>query len=63
MWKDAGRPRSGPIADLRNSDKRKYKREQERQCYTIDLHDALVSKSGTRFLEMLEVQVRQGKIY
>jgi len=54
IWKDAGRPRSGPIADLCNTDKRKYKRmlyseREEKQCYTNDLHDALMSKSGARF--------------
>jgi len=27
IWKNAGRPRSGPIADKRNADKRKYKRQ------------------------------------
>ena len=55
IWKDAGRPRSGPIANKRNVDKRKYKkmlhreRRAETQCYTNDLHDALISKSGVNF--------------
>jgi len=55
IWKDAGRPRSGPIADKRNADKRNYKkmlyteRRAETQCYTNDLHDALISKSGVNF--------------
>ena len=55
IWKDAGRPRTGPIADKRNSDKRKYKnmlsreRRAETQSYTNDLHDALISKTGTSF--------------
>jgi len=52
LWKEAGRPRSGPIADLRNSDKRNYKkmlyreRQAETQCYTNDLHDL---ESGVTF--------------
>jgi len=55
MWKAAGRPRSGPIANLRYADKRNYKRklyserDAERRCYTNDLHDALMSKSGASF--------------
>jgi len=55
LWKNAGRPRSGPIADLRNADKRNYKkklyseRQAETQTYTNDLHDALIAKSGDRF--------------
>jgi len=54
-WKEAGRPRTGPIADRRNADKRKYKsmlrkeRRSETQSYTNDLHDALISKSGVSF--------------
>ena len=57
-WKDAGRPRTGPIADKRNADKRSYKkmlyreRRAETQCYTNDLHhlhDAVMSKSGVNF--------------
>jgi len=55
MWKEAGRPRSGPIANVRYADKRNYKRkfyserEAERRCHTNDLHDALMSKSGASF--------------
>jgi len=55
IWKDAGRPRSGPIADKRNADKRKYKRQlaierhAEKVSYTNDLHNALISKSGVNF--------------
>jgi len=55
VWKEAGRPRTGPVADKRNSDKRKYKnmlsreRRAEKQCYNNDLHDALISKSGVSF--------------
>ena len=52
IWRDAGRPRAGPIADKRNSDKRKYKkmlsteRRAETQRYTNDLHDALLVSLG-----------------
>ena len=55
IWKEAGRPRTGPIADKRNYDKRKYKkmlsreRRAETQSYTNDLHDALISKNGVSF--------------
>lgn len=55
MWKEAGRPRSGPIADMRNSEKRNYKntlyreRQAETQSYTNDLHEALINKSGVNF--------------
>ena len=54
-WKNAGQPRTGPIADKRHADKHKYKRmlikerRAETQCYTNDLHDALISKSGVSF--------------
>jgi len=55
LWKNAGRPRSGPIAELRNADKRNYikklysDRQAETQSYTNDLHDALIANSGFRF--------------
>ena len=61
MWKDASRPRSSSIADLHNADKRKYKRmlyserEQERQCYINDLHDALGR------LKMRDMKIRDGQ--
>ena len=62
MWKDAGRPRTGPIADLRNAGKRKYermskhKRQEETQCYANDLHDALMCKSDTKFWKCLNLK-------
>ena len=56
IWKAAGRRRTGPITDKRNADKRIYKkrmlsseRQAELQCYSNDLHDALISKSGVTF--------------
>ena len=55
VWKAAGQPRSGPIADKRNADKRKYKsmlhkeKRAETQSYTNDLHEALLNKSHTNF--------------
>ena len=55
IWKAGGRPRTGPIPDKRNADKRKYKRmlrserQAELQCYSNDLHEALISKSGIIF--------------
>ena len=55
VWKVAGRPRSGSISDKRHADKRKYKRmlykEQraEKESYSNDLHDALMSKTRNNF--------------
>ena len=55
VWKAAGRPRTGPIADKRNADKRNYKkvlrkeRQIETMSYTNDLHEALMKKSGLTF--------------
>jgi exonuclease III len=55
VWKAAGRPRSGPIANKRNADKRRYKkmlndqRRAETQTYSNDLHEALIRKSGANF--------------
>jgi len=57
IWKEAGRPRTSPIADKRNSDKRKYitmlsrERRAETQSYTNALHDALINKTGVSFWE------------
>jgi len=66
MWKAAGRPRSGPIANLRYADKRNYKRklyserEAQRRCYTNDLHDAVTSKSGASFWNCWKSKFNRG---
>ena len=55
LWKNAGRPRSGPLASRRSSDKRAYKsaiRKQESDSvgrYTNELNDALLLKRGNEF--------------
>ena len=55
LWKDAGRPRSGPLFSRRSSDKRAYKsaiRKQESDSegrYTNELNDALLLKRGNEF--------------
>jgi len=55
MWKEAGRPRSGPIFDIYRKDKSVYKRElrarkrDEREIYTNELHEALLKKQGRTF--------------
>ena len=55
MWKEAGRPRSGPISDIYRKDKSVYKRElrarkrEEREIYTNELHEALLKKQGRTF--------------
>jgi len=55
MWKDAGKPRSGPIHAKYIQDKLRYKkrireeRGQETSIFTNDLHDALMNKSGCEF--------------
>ena len=42
------------LMHARNADKRKYKkmyseRQAETRCYTNDLHDALINKTGVNF--------------
>jgi hypothetical protein len=55
IWKDAGKPRSGPIFDKRQSCRLQYrKRLREEQklsvtSYSNDLHDALLKKNNTTF--------------
>jgi len=55
IWKDACLPRSGPIADKLNADKRKYKRQlaiercAEKVSYTNNLHHALTVSVGLIF--------------
>ena len=55
LWKDAGRPRSGPLFSRRSSDKRAYKsaiRNHESDSvgrYTNELNDALMLKRGNDF--------------
>ena len=55
IWKEAGRPRSGPIFKAYRTSKLLYKkriRDSERQelsVYTNDLHEALLKKQGPVF--------------
>ena len=55
LWKDAGRPRSGPVFNRYRSDKTAYKlgirrqRHEDTATYTNDLHDALLRKEGVAF--------------
>ena len=55
IWKEAGRPRSGPISEQYRKDKAVYKREvrtrkqQEKEVYTNELHEALLKKEGRNF--------------
>jgi len=55
IWKEAGRPRSGPVFDIYRKDKSAYKRELrankrvEKEIYTNDLHEALLKKQGRTF--------------
>jgi len=55
IWKDAGKPRSGPIFSERQSCRLQY-RQRLRQAqrmndnmYSNDLHEALLKKNGTSF--------------
>lgn len=55
VWKDAGKPRSGPIFDRYRSDKQVYRlairerKDDDSQAYSNDLHDMLVAKQGPSF--------------
>ena len=63
LWKQAGKPRSGPIFDIRQkyrSDYRKALRNHSTNSlniYTNELHDSLMSKNGPVFLEKLAIQI------
>ena len=62
IWKDAGQPRSGPIADLRNIYKKMLysEKQAETRYYTNDLHDALMTKSGDRFWKCWNSKFERG---
>lgn len=55
LWKDAGKPRNGRMRDIYIRDKLTYKkrireeRNQEINCFSNDLHEALQCKSGKDF--------------
>ena len=55
IWKNAGKPRSGPIFDAYRKSKLNYKKEirqrerQESLEYTNELHEALLNKQGPAF--------------
>jgi len=54
-WKDAGRPRNGPIQTRYRQDKLRYKNRireeqaQEQNVFSNDLHEALMHKQGQDF--------------
>ena len=55
LWKEAGKPRSGPIFTIYRRDKALYKntirmrQKKEREHFTNDLHEALLKKQGNVF--------------
>lgn len=55
LWKELGKPRSGPIFEQYQSDKMRYKKyirdakQTELETYSNDLHDALLSKNSKDF--------------
>jgi hypothetical protein len=54
-WKDAGKPKQGPIFDKRQSCRLLYRKEirarqkSELESYTNELHEALLAKNGAAF--------------
>ena len=54
IWKDAGRPRSGPVFNQFRKDNAAYKhgirarQRDEKEVYTNELHDALLKKHGIK---------------
>ena len=63
LWKAADKPRQGPIFHKRQSTGMQYRRrirEGQRmsdEMYTNELHEALLRKDGSVFLEVLALQV------
>ena len=55
LWRDAGKPRNGQLHEKYIRDKLSYKkrireeRNRETSCFTNDLHEALLHKSGQDF--------------
>jgi len=55
LWKEAGKPRSGPIFTIYRRDKALYKyticmrQKKEREYYTNDLHEALLKNKVMSF--------------
>ena len=55
IWKDAGKPRSGPIFTNRQSSRLLYRKrlreyqQVDTQAYSNDLHEALLTKNNTAF--------------
>ena len=66
MWKEAGRPRSGPIHSRYRSDKSAYKlgikrqRQDDAVHYTNDLHDALLHKQCVAFWKSWKSKFESG---
>ncbi len=67
MWKAAGKPRSGPIFDKRQSCRLRYRKrikEGEKSSlssYTNELHDALMKKNGPEFWKCWRSKFESGK--
>jgi len=55
LWKTAGKPRSGPLYQQRQSSRLQYRKrlreeqKSESMVYTNDLHEALLDKKGNEF--------------
>ena len=55
LWQEVGRPRSGPVYNRRNSDKRAYRlairraESNTKEQYSNHLHDLLLAKQGNQF--------------
>ena len=66
LWKEAGRPRSGPVFSRYRSDKSAYKlgikrqRQENVTHYTNDLHDALLRKQGVAFWKCWKSKFESG---
>jgi hypothetical protein len=69
LWKDAGKPKNGQIHDKYIHDKLTYKkrireeRNQETNCFTNDLHEALLCKSGKDFWKSWNSKFKEKKSF
>ena len=70
LWKEAGKPRSGPIFTIYRRDKALYKntirrcQKEEREYYTNDLHEAILTKHGDAFWKCWKskFESKQGRV-
>jgi hypothetical protein len=69
LWKDAGKPRNGQIHGKYIRDKLSYKkrireeRSREANCFSNDLHDALLHKSGKDFWKSWNSKFKSKNVY